>query len=269
MKTNLRYSLFVTLLALLLPHHPAWGSLMVSVTSVPVDPNGTFSAQIVGGPRMNTPNPCWGRTSCDLRFFTIDESWLPGGNSGYETIDGGGWSSKNPTSRYYTLDAWWRDVTDKGRVGRDHLPYSKGDTPCVVVAASQRLRMVGGTIVSNCAKGIVQAPTCAVRPTNLYPYLSKSLGGPEPEVSIPDVTLTCTGDASVMIETNSGEQIALGGSSQSYALLDWGAGFGNPRIVTARKNVAMPLPLRVRGVGLDLLGAGTFTGSAIINVSYY
>jgi hypothetical protein len=125
-----------------------------------------------------------------------------------------------------------------------------------------------GTIVSNCAKGIVQANTCDVKPNNINVALDVALGGTAPTVNVNNVTLTCTADASVLIETNSGERIPLGGSSDSYALLDWGAGFGKPKTVKARRNVAEKLPLRVQGVGLDLLGAGQFTGSAIVNVSY-
>jgi hypothetical protein len=223
---------------------------------------------VVGGPATNEPNPCYLiPDGCALVFFTIDESWLPNGKQDYARIDTG-WSTPLHVSQYKLLSQWWSAVTDKSRIGADFLRPDDGDSPCTVVAAAQWNGMVAGTIVSNCAKGIVQAKSCDIKPNNINVSLDVSLGGTAPTVNVNNVALTCTADASVLIETNSGERIPLAGSSDSYALLDWGAGFGKPRTVQARRNVAEKLPLRVQGVGLDLLGAGKFTGSAIVNVSY-
>ncbi len=222
---------------------------------------------VVGGPNRNEPNPCYNVDGCMLAFFTIDESWLPYGKQPYTKLDIG-WTLPEPDSSYRTLYQWWTAVTDKSRIGADQLYEIDGNNPCTVIAASQYDSMLGGTIVSNCAKGVVQAKTCDIKPNNINVALDVALGSTAPTVNVNNATLTCTADASVLIETNTGERIPLGGSSNSYALLDWGAGFGKPQTVKARRNIAVELPLRVRGVGLDLLGAGKFTGSAVVNVSY-
>ncbi|CAI1799050.1 MULTISPECIES: abortive infection protein [Serratia] len=259
--------LFLTLL--FLSSTGLQANMTVSVVDVPSSGNSNFTATVVGGPSPATPNPCWKRgKTCGFRFYTIDESWLPGGRGGYQTHDPA-FSSPERANSYPTLNEWWASVTDKNRLGRDFLPSSDGDRPCVVVAAgTETTGMIQGSIVSNCAKGIVQAKSCEVKPNNIHVDLHAALGGAAPTVDVNNVTLTCTSDASVLIETNSGERIPLGGSSSSYALLDWGAGFGKPKTVKARRDVAEKLPLRVQGVGLDLLGAGQFMGSAIVNVSY-
>ncbi|WP_017891059.1 hypothetical protein [Serratia sp. S4] len=259
--------LILTLL-FLSPLHVEAG-LTLGVTEVPTSPNGYFAAIVKGGPPIGELNPCWkGDGRCTLSFYTIDEDWLPAGMQGYGTADKAGFSTPLRPNNYLTVNEWWAAVTNKDRVGRDYLPVSRGDQPCVVVAAGLGGIMISGSIISNCAKGIVQAASCDVKPNSINVDLRASLGGAAPTVDVNNVTLTCTSDASVLIETNNGERIPLGGSSDSYALLDWGAGFGEPRTVKARRNVAEKLPLRVRGVALDLLGAGQFTGSAIVNVSY-
>ncbi|CAI0869480.1 abortive infection protein [Serratia proteamaculans] len=261
-----KYALLI--LAVLSP--PSLGAMTVSVTTVPETLNGYFDATIVGGPSRNEPNPCYGQSAqCSISFYTIDESWLPSGRDAYITVDDG-FTTPKTANQYATLDKWWSAVTDKNRVGHDYLSEEVGvqQRPCVVLAAGNQGQMQLGSIVSNCAKGIVQVKTCDVKPNNINVALDVALGGTAPTVNVNNVTLTCTADASVLIETNTGERIPLGGSSDSYALLDWGAGFGKPQTVKARRNVAEKLPLRVQGVGLDLLGAGKFTGSAIVNVSY-
>lgn len=255
-------------LLLLLLSHACFSSMTVSVVEVPGGIHEPFSAKTVGGPIRYEPNPCYGKTdNCRIQFYTIDESWYPAGSLGYGTTDGG-YDVPDLDNTYETLDLWWAAVRDKNRIGRDHLPDGSGDNPCVVLAAGVSGGMLLNTIVSNCAKGIVQAKTCDIAPNNINLDLHAALGGTAPTANVNNVTLTCTDDASVLIETNTGERIPLGGSGDSYALLDWGAGFGKPRTVKARRNVAEKLPLRVQGVGLDLLGAGQFTGSAIVNVSY-
>ncbi|MFP7607695.1 abortive infection protein [Serratia quinivorans] len=259
------------LLATLLYLSPMYVSatMTISVITVPETVNGYFTARVVGGPSPGAINPCWGYGNlCRLSLYTIDELWLPAGRGGYVTTDVEGYTSSKPPNSYPTLEEWWNSVRDKNRNGSDYLPAGLGVNPCVVLAAGISGEMIEGTIVSNCAKGIVQAKTCDVKPNNINVDLHAALGGTAPTVNVNNVTLTCTDDASVLIETNSRERIPLGGASDSYALLDWGAGFGKPKTVKAHRNVAEKLPLRVRGVSLDLLGAGQFTGSAIVNVSY-
>lgn len=257
-------------LLLLLFSHACISDMIISVVQVPGEPNGEFSTTVVAGPTNDDVNPCFRRDdNCNIRFYTIDESWYPAGRMGYKTLDQRGYQFPKRANQYATLSLWWGAVTDKNRIGRDRLPIEDGDRPCVVLAAGdQWTGMILNTIVSNCAKGIVQAKTCDLKPKNINVDLHVALGGTAPTVNVNNVTLTCTADASVLIETNTAERVPLGGSADSYALLDWGAGFGKPRTVKARRNVAEELPLRVRGVGLDLLGAGQFTGSAIVNVSY-
>lgn len=260
--------IYSLVLLLHLPIH-CQAAMTISVTDVPEYPGGRFKAQVVAGPTPGELNPCSGRgVNCNIRMYTIDESWLPQGRERYNTVDRG-YESPSPASKYRTLAGWWSAVTNKNRIGEDYLNPVYGDRPCVVLAASDdNGRMVSGTIVSNCAKGIVQARTCDLTPHSIVVDLPAVLGGPAPTVKVDNVTLTCNDNASVLLETNTGERIPLGGRPDSYAILDWGAGFGRPQTVEARRNIAENLPLRVRGVGLDFLGAGQFTGSAIVNVSY-
>lgn len=257
----------------LLLHLPIYcqAAMTVAVTEAPDYPGGRFKAHVVGGPAPGERNPCYGRgATCTMKLYTIDESWLPLGRDKYSTVDHEGYVAPSPASKYRTLLEWWSAVTNKNRVGEDYLRPADGDRPCVVLAAGDDNinSMMAGTIVSNCAKGIVQARTCDLQPHSIVVDLPAVLGGPAPTVKVDNVTLTCTDNASVLLETNTGERIPLGGRPDSYAILDWGAGFGRPQTVEARRNIAENLPLRVRGVGLDFLGAGQFTGSAIVNVSY-
>lgn len=242
-------------------------SFTISVIDVPTQPGGSFSGQIVGYLHDTRPNPCFGLPSCKIHYFTINKSWLPDGKKDYPTYDRG-FLTPMPTSSYPTVHSWWEAVTDKDRVGRDNLPLIEGKKPCMVLAAGIGANMVRGTILSNCAEGIVQAASCSITPNNIMVTAIATVGGSSPTVQVPDVTLFCDSATSVKIETNTGERIPLGGNSAAYALLDWGAGFGEPRTVSVPNNSPVTLPLRVGFAGLDLLGAGQFTGSAIVNVSY-
>ncbi|SQI34336.1 Uncharacterised protein [Serratia plymuthica] len=218
------------LLALLfLSSMGARAGMFVSVVNAPATTDGYFTATVVGGPDGAQRNPCYGVEDCTFRFYTIDEGWLPGGWGGYSTYDTG-FSSPFPANRYPTLAEWWSTVTDKNRVGRDSLPQYAGEKPCVVVAAGRGdSGMYSGTIVSNCAKGIVQAKSCEVKPNNINVDLHAVIGGAAPTVDVNNVTLTCTGDASVLIETNSGERIPLGGPRPPMRSSTGAQDMGNPK----------------------------------------
>lgn len=257
-----------TLLArvIVLAPYPASSALTVAVTGGPEHPDGDFSATVVGGP-MNNANPCYAWPACELRFYTIDESWLPPGQSGYPTNGWTPWYSVTPIYEFETLDAWWDEVRNKTRIGRDNLPGNYGNKPCVVVAAGEAHQMIANTIVSNCARGIVQAPDCKI--TN--PSLTLDFGATAPTgapVSQTSVTFLCSGDTvrTLSIETNADELIPLGGSAALKAQLDWGAGYGKAGKIQIRGS--HNLTLRGRLLGLDGAQPGLFQGSAVVNISY-
>lgn len=182
----------------------------ISVIDVPTQPGGSFSGQIVGYLHDTRPNPCFGLPSCKIHYFTINKSWLPDGKKDYPTYDRG-FLTPMPTSSYPTVHSWWEAVTDKDRVGRDSLPLIEGKKPCMVLAAGIGANMVRGTILSNCAEGIVQAASCSITPNNIMVTAIATVGGSSPTVQVPDVTLFCDSATSVKIETNTGERIPLGG----------------------------------------------------------
>ncbi|CAI1714747.1 Uncharacterised protein [Serratia quinivorans] len=105
-------------------------AMIVSVVTVPENTNGYFIATVAGGPNPGQPNPCWERgPSCRIGFYTIDESWLPGGLQNYSTSDDVGFKTPQPADTYESLSSWWASVTDKNRQGRDYLPPGQGETP--------------------------------------------------------------------------------------------------------------------------------------------
>ncbi|MEE4412024.1 MULTISPECIES: hypothetical protein [unclassified Serratia (in: enterobacteria)] len=162
-------------------------------------------------------------------------------------------------------------MREKNRTGQDYLPASddKPMKPCVVVAARDSFRlMIAGSIVSNCAKGIVQAPTCSITPNNIDVRLAALLGKEAEEVKFSDVSIKCTERASVTVETNTGETIPLGGTTDAVAVLDWGRGYGNSVTLTMESNTPKNIPLRVKTHGVSTMGAGVISGSAVVNISY-
>lgn len=249
----------------------SWGNVTVSVTDVPETLGGYFSATVVGVNGTDpTPNPCYRQGYCVLKFFTISEKWLPDGKGGYGTYDNG-WQridGKHDDSSYRTLGEWWSNVKQKGRVGRDYLPTaSEKNPPCVVVAADTG-GMVYGSIISNCAKGIVQAKTCTVEPNLIEIHLSAMKGGDVKPTRVNGVQVRCDYPAAIRVETNSGEIIPPGGDNTAVAVLDWGEGYGRPATVNVGANLSNTLPLEVKTQGLGKLDAGEYSGSAIVNVSY-
>lgn len=248
-------------------------NVMLAVTEVPYIPAGPFSAKISGASTIDpTPNPCYGKPRCKLIMFTINESWLPDGKAGYVSADLG-WQTPGPQSSYKTVGEWWAAVTDKERVGQDYLPLQPGEeySPCIAVAASDQYgaAMTAGTIISNCARGIVQATSCTITPNTISVQLQATLGSDVGEQSVGGVKLSCTSPANIIIETNSGEIIPLGGNSLTSAVLDWGNGFGKPGRISVSEPGDVPLPLRVMTQGLAAYGvAGSLSGSSIVNVSY-
>ncbi|OFB49590.1 hypothetical protein BA187_17670 [Serratia marcescens] len=199
----------------------AWAALTVSILSVPSTPTGTFTATISGGSSQDpTPNPCYGRPleSCNLRFFTIDESWYPDAIvRGYQTYDThSSWISTFDVTTYRTIGEWWRDVQNKGRSGTDNLPANfLHEGPCTVVAAALGRAAVPpilpGSVVSNCARGLVQATTCRVEPDLIEIEASVPEGSDVPDIAVNGVYVGCDAAADVRIETGTQERIPLGG----------------------------------------------------------
>lgn len=138
----------------------------------------------------------------------------------------------------------------------------------MVAAAEEGRGMIAGTIISNCAKGIVQARTCTISPGQIGVNLDVDEGMEVSPRAIAGVTLECTASADVRIETNSAEKIPLGGDSISVAVLDWGAGWGKPGSYNVRAGVRTPVNLRVKTEGVRNLSPGKVSGSAVVNVSY-
>lgn len=266
----------IYLVALLLVPLLAQANFIVSVVQVPDSPNGDFSAIIAGASELDpTPNPCLRMgPSCDLYFFTIPESWVPsGGLAGYTTQDIG-YDTRYPAEWYPTLGEWWAAVRNKGRIGTDYLSAPWRD-PCVVIAAGFRTGGIlpwlkGYSMVSNCARGIVQAPTCTLTPNDIRIDLQTSEGKDITDgVPVPGVSVQCNQDASILIQTNTGEKIPLNGRSDVYALIDWGAGYGKPlSLDKVQANMPVAVPLRVKTNGLAEVGAGVISGSSVVNVSY-
>lgn len=271
MKLTLSKIVCLTLLVVGAAH----ANVTISVTDVPTTPNGVFSATIAGANSSDpTPNPCYGRRGgCDLRLFTIDESWLPGGRGKYLTNDyGDSWGYTNGVKDargFRTLGDWWKNVGRKNRVGEDYLPDAYGTSPCVVLAAAQHTsEMIESSIVSNCARGLVQAATCAIEPGQIDVSLSVAQGLDAPATSVPGVSVYCDQTADVRIETMSGERIPLNGVNTSVAVLDWGSGFGKSLSLHLAGGRRQNISLRVKTEGVGGLDAGAVSGSSVVNLIY-
>jgi len=250
----------------------AHANVTISVSTVPEAPGGNFSASIVGASNQDkTRNPCYARSGCKLRFFTISESWLPSGLAGYMTKDGQSWQHTGGglDHEYATVGSWWSSVTNKDRVGRDNLPTLYGDDPCVVLAADNGGQaMLVNTNISNCAKGLVQVPSCKVSPEQIIVTFDTTAGQDIYEQTVPGVQVSCSQSVDLRIETNSAEEIPLGGDNATVAILDWGRGYGRPGVFNLSGNESRPVPLRVKTRGIDRLGPGVYSGTAIVNVTY-
>lgn len=259
------------LLIFLIQHMPVgYANVTISVVKPPASIGDNFFAQIVGGDIHDlTPNPCYNVPGCHLRFFTISPLWMPSGMSGYTTADQGTWdhgNNINDTSSR-TLGQWWLTVRNRARTGYDFLPTQYGEEACVVLAAYNN-GMVSGSIVSNCALGIVQAAGCVLKPDHLEVGIRVQGGNESAPVHVPGVFAQCDSPATVRIETNTNEEIPLGADNSAVAVLDWGSGYGRPATISIRGNESRPIPLSVKTRGVSTLGAGVYSGSAIINVSY-
>jgi len=88
-----------------------------------------------------------------------------------------------------------------------------------------------------------------------------------PALDYGQITLSCTGDADVTIQTGAGEQILLGGPASFHAVLDWGAGYGNPGRYQVRGNTATNVRLRATIKGSESMGAGVYKGDAIVKLT--
>lgn len=248
------------------------GQPIVSITTPPNYPGGEFYATVVGGDERDpTPNPCYQKSDCALYFYTISPSWLPSGQDLYWTDDSG-WNTKGRVRDYPTLGDWWSNVMNKNRIGQDYLLPIYGEAACTVIAAgrnSYKHPMYSGTIVSNCARGIVQAPGCSITPLAIDIKLATQQGRDVLPQNEGPLYVTCKQKTNIIIQTNDGEKIPLGGSSNAYAVLDWGRGFGQPlRVNIKEANMAVPINLRVMTEGVATAEAGVVSGSAIVNIFY-
>ncbi|CAI1049825.1 Uncharacterised protein [Serratia quinivorans] len=253
---------------------PSAAALTVSVMTPPTSPNAHFISKVVAGSVSDpTPNPCYNDDTCRLRFFTISKRWLPSGYDGYTTVDTGEWyqTGGRKNSDYRTLGALWGDTTNKGRVSSDFLPNSWGTDACVVVAASSGFQhtMRANSIVSNCAEGLVQAAGCVLSPPQIQVRLDAVLGQEAKEERISGVSLACNEPTVLRIEANDNGAIPLGGDSNVVALTDWGGGYSKPGIYHTDGMSRLTVDLRVKTRGVTRLGAGIYSGSGIVNVTYY
>lgn len=253
---------------------PSAAALTVSVVTPPTGPNALFLSKVVAGSVSDpTPNPCYNDETCVLRYFTISKSWLPSGREGYITVDKGEWyqTGGRKNSDYRTLGALWGDTTNKDRLSSDYLPSYWGSDACVVVAASSRHQdtMLAHSIVSNCAEGKVQAPGCVLSPPQIQVRLDAVLGQEAKEERISGVSLACDEPTVLRIEANDNGAIPLGGDSSVVALTDWGGGYSKPGIYHMDGMSRLTVDLRVKTRGVTRLGAGIYSGSGIVNVTYY
>lgn len=236
------------------------------------DPNTYNFVLATGSFDDPTPNPCYRRENCDLRFFIIDRDWLPAGDAIYST-DRGSFDTPEWPGSYRTLGEYWKAARNRTRVGFVKSPVREVLKPCLVVGASDIDQpewsvLRPGTIVSNCATAHIQAPSCSLSPetTNISIISSPSASGAVWDA--PPLTLSCKTGGYVKIETAAGEAIRLSGSPTARAVLDWGAGFGRPSVVWVQPNSTVPIRLRVRTEGLETASAGVLSGSAIVSLSY-
>ena len=246
----------------------AFAKMTVSVISAPSTPGDRFTATVVGAPGINEVNPCYQNTSCSLKFYTISESWLPGGVAGYGTVDSDNWTAKYPIHTYPTLGEWWKDVTNKSRTGRDYLPIAHGTDACVVVAAYGISGMAPNSIVSNCARGIVQARDCRITEPTLTLDFGTVTTGTRERIANTSMSVNCDGNQpyDVIIQTNTDELIPLGGSGSLKAQLDWGQGYG--KLGKYRITGSQRITVSGKLLGIDTAAPGSWAGSAVVNISY-
>lgn len=126
--------------------------------------------------------------------------------------------------------------------------------------------MVRNTIISNCAKGIVQAASFEMTPSSINFSIEIPMGITPKEIAVNDVSLQCSRTTSVEIQTNSGESIPLGESSVNSVKLDWSSGFGISNIISVDVNVPVPIPLRLAFKGKELASAGAFLGEPLSTI---
>ncbi|TBU66586.1 hypothetical protein EG355_22240 [Serratia marcescens] len=251
----------------------AHGAFVLSVIEPPEYPGAYFSAVIVGGDEHDArPNPCYGARGCDIRFFTISASWLPDGRPGYTTNDDDVAPWGIQTWEYPTIGEWWKNVpaSRRARVGRDWLPLEHGTDACVVLAATSWAapQMDEGTIMSNCAKGVVQAKSCSVAPPSIDVKIEWRQGETTGGYPVSGVSILCDSDATVTVGTNTGEIIPLNNDTRTTAVLDWGNGYGKPGRYTVRGGAPTPLPLMVKLAGMATAPAGVYGGASVVSISY-
>ncbi|MBD8162876.1 hypothetical protein [Erwinia persicina] len=275
---NIRSTLrvFVVLLFSL----PTWcySNLTVTFTKQPPSqpPWEVLEATVAGGSTTDpTPNPCYQRFGCHLTFFLIEADWYPVGRENYATLDYKGFDlpKGHTDSDYKTIGEFWSAVLDKGRVGQayQYLNLQHKPPACMVIAGTNseidRL-MAANTIVSNCAKVSPQVPGCKLEPGQINVTFNTAAGRDSGEQIVPGVRLSCTSAVDVHIDTNTAEEIPLGGDNTTVAVLDWGSGYGRPGVFNMAENESRPIPLKVKTRGIARLEPGSYSGSAIVYLHY-
>jgi len=230
-----------------------------------------------------TLNPCWARQNdCALSLFLNSHSIGRMDKEDSWTIDDGKRSSK-PANTYITLGEWWRDVADIDK-SKPHTDYNRNfwpevgadyDDACIFIGASTEdggstRKYIPGTAVTACQPVVVQAKTCSFNANEVAIKL-RAVEGEEADEQdwVSGLSVRCSQRSNVVISTNAGEKIPLGGRTDVNAVLDWGAGYGKPfKLSNLQTNVEVPLRVRVKTVGVKKLTAGVVTGVSIVNLTY-
>ncbi|MBC3218436.1 hypothetical protein [Serratia fonticola] len=276
---NVQKLLVIT--SLLLVPLCAVGNVTVGVTSTPGDYWGLFSGRIMGADAGDiTPNPCWNQNmpgACELRFFVINEYDIPSGGVredgwSYSTSDKGVKPWGIDTWRYQTIGMWWGAAQNKWRSFTDNLTIGLGTNPCIILAASkndEHPRLITGTIVSNCAKGIIQARTCRLEPEQIVLKMAGFEGGGELTSYPQNIKLKCSATArAIKISTGNAETIVLDGNSRTKVQLDWGNGWGVEKRLNVKEGWDNSIDVRAKTSGAAELLPGEHRGSAVVNIFY-
>ncbi|CAI0929010.1 Uncharacterised protein [Serratia proteamaculans] len=268
----------ITLLTLLLMSRSCLASLIIAISSPPAaEPYRAASHIVAASIEDKMPNPCFGDRNCELRFVMLDKKWDVNNQSEHSSHDYGwfeyaGVSDHDQSYKFRTMGEWWAAVPLKNRgiSGYDYDDRHQIHKPCMALAGmriSDR-QSIPGTLVSNCADAYVAMPTCSLTPNHVNITLTTAQGVNVPDTDGGTVQISCTQSTSLTVRTNEEEKIPLGGEVNSYAQLDWGAGYGVPRALRVEKNVPTTLAVRVKTVGLANLHAGVVSGTAVVNLTY-
>ncbi|WP_146114113.1 hypothetical protein [Pantoea coffeiphila] len=220
-----------------------------------------------------TPNPCYQRTGCKLRFAFLGAY-----------TDDPGWPATYDDSQYPTLGNFASTTANRNAMYRRAkvgytVPYGEKvptNAGCVFIVPTINRGWWGANepinglpAVSPCTYTYMPASDCKLNPNTLE--VSFGTVAPE-EVSTREVitpyTLQCTPGVEryVTISTGGLERVVMNGSGRIYAELDWGAGYGKALRTPLKDNVA--LKLKTRLVGFTSSDVGDFTGSTVVQIAY-